>query len=99
MMPIVFCASLLPCECAIQAALKICNLPKTEWTAPGVKRWKSAKSANITRAPRKKPASGDVIGRIVKAVAVFENNRREDNDEKRDHREMPTTRISRQLAG
>src|SRR5437762_11533289 len=61
MMPIVFWASLVPCECAIQAALKICNLPKTEWTAPGVKRWKSAKSVNITRAPRKKPASGDVI--------------------------------------
>src|SRR5881275_1170940 len=34
-MPIVFCASLVPCECAIQAALKICNLPKTEWTAAG----------------------------------------------------------------
>src|SRR5437899_8049802 len=60
MMPIVFCASLLPCECAIQAALKTCSLPKTEWTAPGVKRWKAAKSANITRAPRKNPASGDV---------------------------------------
>src|SRR5437868_49084 len=60
-MPIFFCASLLPCECAIQAAVKICNLPKTEWTAAGVKRWKIRKSANITRAPRKKPASGDVI--------------------------------------
>ena len=60
MMPIVFCASFVPCEWAMKAALRICNFPKTECTAPGVKRWKDAKRANITRAPRKNPASGDV---------------------------------------
>ena len=60
MMPIVFWASFVPWECAIKAALRICNFPKTDCTAPGVKRWSATKSANITSAPRKNPASGDV---------------------------------------
>src|SRR5437762_1008689 len=59
-MPIVFWASLLPWLCAIQAALTICSLPKSDWTKCGVNRRSVIKSNNISRPPKTNPAMGDV---------------------------------------
>src|SRR6266567_1636363 len=61
MTPMVFWASLLPWLCAIQAALKICSLPKSEWMKCGVKRCSVTKSKNISNPPKMNPANGDVI--------------------------------------
>src|ERR1043166_7843749 len=60
-MPMVFCASLVPWLCAIQAALKICSLPNSEWMKCGVKRCNVTRRRNISNAPKIKPANGDVI--------------------------------------
>src|SRR6266702_5727137 len=60
-MPMVFWASLVPWLCAIQAALKICSLPNSEWMKGGVKRCNVTKSRSISNAPKINPANGDVI--------------------------------------
>src|SRR6266487_2250619 len=60
MMPMVFCASLLPWLCAIHAALKICSLPKSDCTKWGVKRCSVTSNKNISSPPKIKPANGDV---------------------------------------
>src|SRR5690349_3238603 len=66
MMPIVFCASFVPCIIPIEAALNICNLPNALFTSVGREFCKIMYKRAINKNPMHKPISGEEnIGMIT----------------------------------
>ena len=59
MMPIVFCASFVPCMSPMPMALTIWALPKTAFTVRGFQLRSSAYSSPMMRNPSTKPDSGE----------------------------------------
>src|SRR5262249_8825285 len=60
MMPIVFCASLVPCMNPIAPALNFWAQPKNQFTRVGRAFWNTRYRTAITMNPSTKPAIGDV---------------------------------------
>src|SRR5512140_1136814 len=66
MIPIVFCASFVPCMKPMPPALKICAIPKNRPTLEGRTFLNNKYSTAMTEKPKSRPASGDVtIGMIT----------------------------------
>ena len=64
--PIVFCASLVPCMKPIPAALTNCNLPNTTFTQRGFQRRSAKYKKPMIAKPETNPAAGDAnIGTTI----------------------------------